>query len=136
MHRTLIEKICERLNINIGEMFFIKEHGSTPYKFTNASIMVYDNTFQNDWVDADPEVLGKLILGQYTLVMPEFNPTIGTIYYGYNDYWEIVAYKWGERTYHDAAATATGCVFWTMKEARISRARKFEELTGRKWNRG
>lgn len=135
MSKTLIETICERLDIHIGETFFIQEHGTTPYKFTNSNIMMYDNTFQDDWVNVKPEVLGKLILGQYTLVMPEFNPTIGTIYYGYNDYWEIAAYKWGERTYHDVAAKYAGCVFRTMNEAKNCRARKYEELTGRKWLR-
>ena len=135
MSKTLIETICEGLDIRIGETFFIQEHGTTPYKFTNSSIMMYDNTFQDDWVNVKPEVLGKLILGQYTVVMPDFNPSYGTRYYGYNDCWEIVPYWWGERTYHDAVAKATGCVFRTLKDAKNSRADKFEELTGRKWTR-
>lgn len=135
MSRTLIEAICERLDISIGEMFFIQEFGSTPYKFTKSNLIWYDNHFQDDWVNAKPEVLGKLILGEYTLVMPEFNPAIGTIYYGYNDYWEVVAYKWGERTYRDAVAKVTGCVFRTMKDATNRRKDKYEELTGRKWIR-
>ena len=135
MSKTLIETICERLNITIGETFTIQEHGATPYKFTKSRLLMYDNTFQDDWVNVKPEVLGKLITGEYSIIVPEFVPTLGANYYGYTNNWDICSYKWGTLTYHDATAKLAGCVFRTLEEAKNCRARKFEELTGRKWIR-
>ena len=135
MSRTLIETICDKLNICIGEEFFIKEHGATPYKFTKSKLIMYDNTFQDDWVNVKPEVLGKLITGEYSIIVPKFEPKLGTVYYGYTSNWDISKYTWGNFTYHDATAKLVGCLFRTFEEAKNRRADKFEELTGRKWIR-
>lgn len=133
MAKNLIPIIAEKLGVEIGEEFKIREiNANRKWRFTENNLQFYDSQFQDDWVAVKPEFIGNLVLGNLEIIKLPYEPKMNEAYYTYADAWEPAGIIWNGNSW-DYINKACGIVFRTEKEALATRPAKYKELTGKEW---
>ena len=140
---NLIPKICEMLEVEVGEEFKLKltsgDIKSAKYRFRNiGDQIIYEHTdFCGDWTMCSAEAVGLLVLGKHEIVKLPFEPKEGEIYWSvaWSETPHLIAVcnlHWHSNDKCYANKYAGNC-FRTEAEAKKHKYEIYEKLTGRKW---
>ena len=131
MVKNLIPIIAKERGVEMGEEFKIANDLGFRFKFVPEDLLLKDED-EEDWYEADNEVIVALIKGSKEIIKLPFEPQKDERYYTFSDSWEIVDTLW-KNYLCDYGRKAISCIFRTHKEALEARPAKYKELTGVDW---
>lgn len=130
MDKSLIDVVREALNLKRGEEFTLEGYEKERFKFEDKLLRYWEG---DGWCNTSCEILSGIIHGKYKVVA-QFNPQYNDEYWTYDDDYEVIKTTW-LNDFTDFKNKKLGVVFRTEREAIMERPDKYEEITGRGWNR-